>query len=107
MSDRRPARPPRREGRTRGSAGVSLAREVEMRCRAAAVLVLMVVALGSWTVVRAQGPAAEPAAANVVRGSRLVPVEEEPGVSDYHAKWAVIVGIDDYSRGEGFGRLQN
>ena len=40
-----------------------------------------------------------------------VKVVERPGCkpppADYHAKYAIIVGIDDYSKGEGFAQLQN
>lgn len=38
-------------------------------------------------------------------GLRRLPAVEPP--ADYRAKWAVIIGIDDYSAGKGFDQLQN
>src|SRR5271157_267259 len=44
------------------------------------------------------------------RGGDVKVVERpalKPPPADYHAKYAIVVGIDDYSKGEGFARLQN
>src|SRR4051794_26687135 len=51
----------------------------------------------------ARGDQPEPIPAS--GGLRRLPVAEAP--AGYRARWAVVVGIDDYSRGQGFAQLGN
>src|SRR5258708_1609633 len=43
--------------------------------------------------------------ATSAEGDEPIPLADD-GPRDYHAKYAVIVGIDDYSRGQGLGNLR-
>ena len=63
----------------------------------------------SWLVVAAPAASGGPPRADepvpVTGGARRLP--SAPSTRDYHAKYAIIVGINDYeSRGQGLGNLE-